>query len=64
MVAYYMMLTQNLFYTGLTRAKRLAIIVDPKKAISLTLRSTEKQQRYTLGSSDHKTFRSTECQYS
>lgn len=44
------------FYTGLTRAKRLAIakrccqgqiVVGPKKAISLALRSTEKQQRYT-----------------
>ncbi|MDF5733597.1 MAG: ATP-dependent RecD-like DNA helicase, partial [Rhizonema sp. PD38] len=32
---HYMMLTRNLFYTGLTRAKRLAIIVGPKKAISL-----------------------------
>ena len=44
---HYMMLTRNLFYTGLTRAKRLAIVVGPKKAITLALRSTEKQQRYT-----------------
>jgi len=44
---HYMMLTRNLFYTGLTRAKRLAIVVGSKKAISLALRSTEKQQRYT-----------------
>lgn len=44
------------FYTGLTRAKRLAIakrccqgqiVVGSKKAITLVLRSTEKQQRYT-----------------
>jgi len=44
---HYMMLSRNLFYTGLTRAKRLAIVVGSKKAISLALRSTEKQQRYT-----------------
>ena len=43
---HYMMLSRNLFYTGLTRAKRLAIIIGPKKAISLALRSTE-AQRYT-----------------
>ena len=44
---HYMMLSRNLFYTGLTRAKRLAIVVGSKKAITLALRSTEKQQRYT-----------------
>ncbi|WP_375466842.1 ATP-dependent RecD-like DNA helicase [uncultured Nostoc sp.] len=44
---HYMMLTRNLFYTGLTRAKKLAIIVGAKKAISLAVRSTEDQQRYT-----------------
>jgi len=44
---HYMMLTRNLFYTGLTRAKSLAIVVGSKKAISLALRSTDKQQRYT-----------------
>ena len=44
---HYMMLRSNLFYTGLTRAKRLAIVVGSKKAISLALRSTENQQRYT-----------------
>ncbi|MBR8839232.1 MAG: heavy metal transporter [Stigonema ocellatum SAG 48.90 = DSM 106950] len=36
-----------LFYTGLTRTKRLAIVVGSKKAISLALRSKEAQQRYT-----------------
>ncbi len=30
---HYMMLTRNLFYTGLTRAKKLAIVVGAKKAI-------------------------------
>ncbi|MCC5659830.1 ATP-dependent RecD-like DNA helicase [Nostoc sp. XA010] len=44
---HYMMLTRNLFYTGITRAKKLALIVGAKKAISLAVRSTDDQQRYT-----------------
>ena len=44
---HYMMLTRNLFYTGLTRAKKLALVVGAKKAISLAVRSTDDQKRYT-----------------
>jgi exodeoxyribonuclease V alpha subunit len=44
---HYMMLSRNLFYTGLTRAKKLAIVVGAKKAISLAVRSTDDQRRYT-----------------
>jgi exodeoxyribonuclease V alpha subunit len=44
---HYMMLSRNLFYTGLTRAKKLAIVVGAKKAISLAVRSTDDQKRYT-----------------
>ncbi|MBD2616232.1 ATP-dependent RecD-like DNA helicase [Nostoc punctiforme FACHB-252] len=44
---HFMMLTRNLFYTGLTRAKKLAIVIGSKKAISLAVRTTNDQQRYT-----------------
>ncbi|MDZ7970434.1 MAG: ATP-dependent RecD-like DNA helicase [Nostoc sp. DedSLP03] len=44
---HYMMLSRNLFYTGLTRARKLAIIIGDKKAISLAMRTTDDQQRYT-----------------
>ncbi|MCC5655340.1 ATP-dependent RecD-like DNA helicase [Nostoc sp. XA013] len=44
---HYMMLSRNLFYTGLTRARKLAIIIGNKKAISLAVRTTDDQQRYT-----------------
>ncbi|MEH2102940.1 MAG: ATP-dependent RecD-like DNA helicase [Nostoc sp.] len=44
---HYMMLSRNLFYTGLTRARKLAIIIGDKKAISLAVRTTNDQQRYT-----------------
>jgi exodeoxyribonuclease V alpha subunit len=44
---HYMMLSRNLLYTGLTRAKKLAIVIGAKKAISLAVRSTNDMQRYT-----------------
>jgi exodeoxyribonuclease V alpha subunit len=45
---HYLMLSRNLIYTGLTRAKKLAILVGPQKAISLAVRQVKDQQRYTL----------------
>lgn len=45
---HYTMLSRNLLYTGLTRAKQLAILVGPKKAIGLAVRQVKDQQRYTL----------------
>jgi exodeoxyribonuclease V alpha subunit len=44
---HYLMLSRNLLYTGLTRAKKLAIVIGAKKAIAVALHSTDKQQRYT-----------------
>jgi exodeoxyribonuclease V alpha subunit len=43
----YMMLSRNLIYTGLTRAKELAIIVGSKKAIGMAVRSVNQKERYT-----------------
>ena len=45
---HYLMLSRNLLYTGLTRAKKLAILVGPKKAIGLAVRQVKVQERYTL----------------
>ncbi|MBD2093217.1 ATP-dependent RecD-like DNA helicase [Microcoleus sp. FACHB-1515] len=45
---HYLMLSRNLIYTGLTRAKRLAILVGQQKAIALAVRQVKDQQRYTL----------------
>ncbi|NJL64841.1 MAG: heavy metal transporter [Methylacidiphilales bacterium] len=42
-----MMLSRNLIYTGLTRAKKLAIIVSSKKAIGMAVRSVNQKERYT-----------------
>jgi exodeoxyribonuclease V alpha subunit len=45
---HYLMLSRNLLYTGLTRARKLAILVGPQKAITLAVRQVKDQQRYTL----------------
>ncbi|ABW31600.1 SF1B family DNA helicase RecD2 [Acaryochloris marina] len=45
---HYIMLSRNLLYTGLTRAKKLAMLVGPKNAISMAVRQIKDRQRYTL----------------
>jgi exodeoxyribonuclease V alpha subunit len=45
---HYMMLSRNLIYTGLTRAKQLAILVGPSKAIGLAMKQVKDARRYTL----------------
>jgi exodeoxyribonuclease V alpha subunit len=45
---HYLMLSRNLIYTGLTRAKKLALLLGPKKAIALAIRQVKDQERYTL----------------
>jgi exodeoxyribonuclease V alpha subunit len=45
---HYLMLSRNLLYTGLTRAKQLAILVGPQKAIGMAVRQVKDKQRYTL----------------
>ncbi|MCU0565379.1 MAG: ATP-dependent RecD-like DNA helicase [Oculatellaceae cyanobacterium Prado106] len=45
---HYPMLSRNLIYTGLTRAKQLAIFVGPQKAIGVAVKQVRDRQRYTL----------------
>lgn len=44
---HYILLSRNLLYTGLTRAKQLAILVGPTKAIGLAINRIMDRQRYT-----------------
>lgn len=44
---HYMMLSRNLIYTPLTRAKKLAIIIGSQKAIGMAVRSVNQKERYT-----------------
>jgi exodeoxyribonuclease V alpha subunit len=45
---HYMMLSRNLLYTGLTRARKLAIILGSQKAIGLAVKQIRDRERYTL----------------
>jgi len=44
---HYLLLSRNLVYTGLTRAKQLAILVGPTRAIGLSIKRVTDRQRYT-----------------
>ena len=45
---HYMLLQRNLIYTGITRAKKLVILIGTKKALSIAIRNNKPQRRYTL----------------
>jgi len=45
---HYMMLQRNLLYTGVTRGKKLVVIVGTKKAMSIAVRNNKAQKRYTM----------------
>jgi exodeoxyribonuclease V alpha subunit len=47
-MAHYVMLSRNLIYTGVTRARQLAIWVGDQKAIGMAVKQVRDQQRYTL----------------
>ncbi len=44
---HFVMLQRNLIYTGLTRAKKLAILVGTKKALSLAIHRADSRERIT-----------------
>jgi exodeoxyribonuclease V alpha subunit len=45
---HYMMLQRNLLYTGITRAKKLLILIGGAKAVGMAVRNTRLEPRYTL----------------
>lgn len=44
---HYMMLKRNLIYTGVTRGKRLVVIVGQRKAVGIAVRTAESGQRWS-----------------
>jgi exodeoxyribonuclease V alpha subunit len=44
---HYMLLQRNLIYTGITRAKRLLVVVGQKKAMGLAVRNDQARKRYS-----------------
>ncbi len=45
--SHYLMLQRNLLYTGVTRAKRLCVLVGSRKAIGIAVRNNKVAERYT-----------------
>ena len=44
---YYAMLQRNLLYTGVTRGKRLLVLVGQKKAIAIAVRNVSGRRRWS-----------------
>jgi exodeoxyribonuclease V alpha subunit len=42
------MLFRNLIYTGLTRARKLAVLVGTRKALAMAVKNQDTSQRQTL----------------
>jgi exodeoxyribonuclease V alpha subunit len=45
---HFKMLFRNLIYTGLTRAKKLAVLVGTRKALAMSVKNQDTSQRQTL----------------
>lgn len=48
LMTHYVMLQRNLIYTGVTRAKKVLIIVGSKKALAMAVRNMNVQKRNTM----------------
>jgi exodeoxyribonuclease V alpha subunit len=44
---HYMLLQRNLIYTGITRGKRLLVLIGQKKALGTAVRNDRPQRRYS-----------------
>jgi exodeoxyribonuclease V alpha subunit len=47
LIQHFILLQRNLLYTGITRGKKLVIIVGTKKALSIAIRNNKPQNRFT-----------------
>jgi len=47
MIQHYILLQRNLIYTGITRGRKLVIIVGTKKALAIGVKNDKIQKRYT-----------------
>jgi exodeoxyribonuclease V alpha subunit len=43
-----MLLQRNLLYTGITRGKKLVVLVGTNKAVAIAIKNNKPQKRYTL----------------
>ncbi|NLA12198.1 MAG: ATP-binding domain-containing protein, partial [Firmicutes bacterium] len=45
---HYLLLQRNLLYTGITRARKLVVLVGTKKALAIAIRNNRAGERYSL----------------
>ncbi|MBN1615470.1 MAG: ATP-dependent RecD-like DNA helicase [Deltaproteobacteria bacterium] len=45
---HYVLLQRNLLYTGVTRGKKLVVLIGTKRALAIAVRNDKTQKRYTL----------------
>ncbi|NLW36294.1 ATP-dependent RecD-like DNA helicase [Syntrophorhabdus aromaticivorans] len=45
---HYMLLQRNLVYTGMTRGKKLVILIGTKKALAIAIKNNKPQKRYSM----------------
>ena len=48
LMTHYVMLQRNLVYTGVTRAKKILVIVGTKKALAMAVRNVAVDKRNTM----------------
>ncbi len=44
---HYILLQRNLIYTGITRAKKLVVLIGTKKALAIAIKNNKPKLRYT-----------------
>ena len=44
---HYMLLQRNLIYTGITRGKKLVVLIGQKKALAIAVRNDRPQRRHS-----------------
>ena len=47
-IQHYMLLQRNLLYTGITRGKKLVVLIGSKRALAIAIRNNKPQLRYTM----------------
>ena len=47
MMAHYATLRRNLLYTGITRGKKLVVLVGQKKAVAIAVRNVSRRRRWS-----------------
>ncbi len=48
LIQHYILLQRNLIYTGVTRGKKLVVLVGTKKALAIAIKNNKTEKRYTL----------------